>query len=67
MGQIPDITVNRITAIARKAVSIVTLININPDADYSMKGSSKAGITVSQGNNVVLLPPEIVEKIKGAS
>lgn len=42
----------------------MTLININPDADYSMRGNSKAGISLVQGNNVVSLPPEVVEKIK---
>lgn len=45
---------------------MMALISINEEEEYTVHGDSKAGISLRQGNNVVIIPPEIVEKIKAS-
>lgn len=44
----------------------MAIFNIDPDKDYAFNGKVKSGITISQGNNVVFIPTEIVEKIQSS-
>jgi hypothetical protein len=45
---------------------MMALISINEEEEYTVHGDSKAGMSVRQGNNVIIIPPEVVEKIKAS-
>lgn len=44
----------------------MALININDEQEWTMHGDSKQGISVRQGNNVVILPAEVVAQIRSS-
>lgn len=42
----------------------MALFNIDPETEYNLQGKVVSGVTISQGNNVVFIPTEIVTKIQ---
>lgn len=39
------------------------IIAINPNEKFVVNGNEKAGVTVSQGDGVIFLPPEVLAEI----
>lgn len=56
----------RLTYIVRSTKGNTTemIIAINPDEKFVVNGNDKAGFTISQGDGVIFLPPEVVEKLR---
>lgn len=44
----------------------MALISINDEQDWTMHGDSKQGISVRQGDKVIILPPDVVAKIRAS-
>jgi hypothetical protein len=42
----------------------MALMNIDEEQEWSIHGDSKQGISVRQGSNIIILPPDVVAKIR---